>query len=80
MHNETKIKHLIILDKLYRVTDIDFVEMTLKACDTDKTIDDVPAEEVFDVTDFRDFHITLHNWHGEVIDFEDYVKNRKLKS
>lgn len=67
-------------DKLYSVEKISFYDFTVIAAETDKTIDDVPAEEVFDVTDFKDFHITLNNFHGEVVNFENYVKNRKLKS
>lgn len=64
-------------DKLYSVEKISFYDFTVIAAETDKTISDVPAEEVFDISDFREFHVTLNNWHGEVIDFQDYVKNRK---
>ena len=80
--NETKIKFIKIADdsKLYSVERISFYDFTVYAKETDLTIGDVPAEEVFDVTDFKDFKVTLRNWHGNVIDFAEYAKNRKVKS
>ena len=50
------------------------------AKEIDLTISDVPVEEVFDITDLKEFKITLRNWHGNVVDFVNYVKNRKLRS
>ena len=44
------------------------------------TISDVPEKEVFDITDLKEFKVTLRNWHGNVVDFIEYVKNRKLRS
>lgn len=78
--NETRIKYLLIVDKLYEIEKISFYYFTVSAKETDKTISDVPAEEIFDITDFKDFKITLRNWHGNVVDFAEYVKNRKLRS
>lgn len=47
--------------------------MNIEADETDLTVDDVPAEEVFDVQDFKDFRIALMNKAGnkmaEIIDF-----------
>ena len=59
---------------------ISFYNFTVVAKETDLTIGDVPAEEVFDITDFRDFKVTLRKGHGNVVNFADYVKNRKTES
>ena len=76
--NETRIKYILVVDKLYEVEKISFFDFSVQAKETDKTIDDVPAEEVFELTDLKEFNITLRNWHGNVVDFVDYVKNRKM--
>lgn len=78
--NDTKIKYIKVVDKLYEVEDISFFYFTVTAKETDETISDVPANEIFDITDFPEFRITLHNWQGNVIDFVKYVKNRKSES
>ena len=78
--NETRIKYIRVLDKLYEIEKISFYYFTVTAKETDLTISDVPIEEIFDITDFKDFKITLRNWHGNVVDFVNYVKNRKLRS
>lgn len=59
---------------------ISFYDFTVVAKETDLTVGDVPAEEVFDITDFRDFRIKLRNWHGNLVDFKNYVENQKMKS
>ena len=66
------------MDKLYEVEKISFFDFSVQAKETDKTISDVPAEEVFDLTDFKEFHVTLRNWHGNLVDFKKYVENRKI--
>lgn len=68
------------MDKLYEVENISFSYFTVNARQTDKTIDDVPENEVFDITDFPEFKITLHNWKGKVIDFLEYVKSKNRSS
>lgn len=67
-------------NKIYEVEKISFYDFSVQAKETDKTILDVPAEEVFDLTDFKDFKVKLRNWHGNVVDFMEYVKNRKMDS
>ena len=59
---------------------ISFYDFTVVAKETDLTVGDVSAEEVFDITDFRDFRIKLRNWHGNLVDFKNYVENQKMKS
>ena len=80
--NETRIKYIKIADdsKLYSVEKISFYDFTVVAKETDMTISDVPEKEVFDITDLKEFKVTLRNWHGNVVDFVNYVKNRKLRS
>lgn len=76
MRVRTKIEYLMVQDKLYRVTDIDFAEMRLEASECDLTAALVPEETVFRLEDFKDFRIKLRNWQGLVVNFADYVKNR----
>ena len=78
--NETKIKYILVCAKLYEVERISFFDFSVQAKETDKKISDVPAEEVFDLTDFKDFKVKLRNWHGNVVNFMEYVENRKVKS
>lgn len=68
------------MDKLYKVTEINFSNLTLEASECDLLISDVADGEVFNVEDFKEFHIKLHNWTGKVIDFSEFIKNRKVKS
>lgn len=72
----TKIEFLLVPDKLYRVTDIDFAEMRLEASECDLTAALVPEETVFRLEDFKDFLVILRNYQGLVVNFADYVKNR----
>lgn len=75
--NDTRIKYISIFDKLYEVEHISFYYFTVEAKETDLTIDDVPAAQVFNITDFREFKIKLHNWQGNVVDFAEYVRDSK---
>lgn len=76
--NTTKIKYIKVLDKMYEVQDISFYDFSVTAAETELQITDVPAQEIFDISDFKEFHVTLRNWHGNVVDFIEYVKNRKM--
>ena len=71
--NNTRIKYLKLQDKLYKVFHISFYFMNIEADETDLTTDDVPAEEVFDVQEFKEFRVALMNKTGnkvaEIIDF-----------
>lgn len=70
---------MLVMDKLYEVTDLNFADMRIEGAETDLQLSDVPVEEVFSITDFKDFDIKLRNWHGMVVTFSDYVKKRKIK-
>lgn len=70
--NETKIKYIIISnsDKLYEVKKISFYDFSIKAVETDLKIADVPEEEVFDISEFKDFRVTLKNKGvGKIVEF-----------
>lgn len=70
------------MDKLYKVTDIDFSAPTLEAKETDLKVTDVPDSEVFPIEDFSDFKVRLINGCGvaKVIDFEKWKGRMGTKS
>lgn len=78
--NDTKIKFIKVVDKLYEVERISFYDFLVEAKETDLTVDDAPEEEVFDFNYFKEFKIKLRNCHGNIVDLAEYVKNRKVKS
>ena len=60
--NNTKIKYLSVADtKIYKVTDIDFHNLTIEATETNLSIADVPENEVFPVEEFGEFRVRLIN-------------------
>ena len=51
--------------KIYKVTDIDFCDMTIEASETDLSIADVPEDEVFLIEELLvGYRITLINSNG----------------
>lgn len=70
--NDTKIKYIKIdnIDKLYGVEKISFYDFSIKAIETDLKASDVPEEEVFDISEFKDFRVTLKNKSvGKIVEF-----------
>ena len=69
--NDTKIKYLSVADsKIYKVTDIDFGNLTIKANETDLSIEDVLKTELWDVSEFKDYRVTLKNKGvGKIVEF-----------
>lgn len=60
--NDSKMKYISVAEsKIYKVTDIDFCDLTIEAARTDLSIADVPENEVFPIEDFREFRIRLCN-------------------
>ena len=60
--NNTKIQYISVADtKIYKVTDINFRNLTIKASETDLSIDDVPENEVFPIEEFGEFRVRLIN-------------------
>ena len=77
--NNTKIKYLKVIDKIYEITRISFFYMTIEASETDLTIDDVPEDEVWDLEEFKNYRVKLVNngGMGEIVDFSDWVNRCK---
>ena len=79
--NDTKIQYLSVANtKIYKVSDIDFHNLTIEAAETDLSIGDIPESEVFPIEELLgEYRIKLHNGGnvmGEVIDFAEWVKMR----
>ena len=72
--NDTKIKYIRIgnADKLYKVEKISFYDFSIKAVETDLKIGDVAENEIFDISEFKDFRVVLKN--GNVDNIVEFVK------
>lgn len=75
--NDTRIQYLLVGDKLYQVIHIDFSDLTLEARECDLSVGDVPENEIFLLEEFEEFKITLRNGEGKVVDFAEWVENKK---
>jgi len=77
--NNTKIQYLSVADKIYKVTAIDFHNLTIEAARTDLSIADVPENEVFPIEEFGEFRVRLCNdgRMGAIVDFVEWIKARE---
>lgn len=75
--NDTRIKYLLVVDKIYEVVNIDFSDLILEAREFDLDVCDVPESEVFCLEDFGEFKVTLRNEHGKVVNFEEWVEGHR---
>lgn len=77
--NITKIKYIKVLHKVYRVTDISFSDMTIKAVEADASIADIPDNEIYKLTELSEFCITLVNAGGlaKIIDIDAWKREHK---
>ena len=75
----SKIKYIKVLHKVYRITDISFSAMTIRAVEADASIAEIPEDEMFNVAELSEFRITLINNGGlaKVIDFEVWKREHK---
>ena len=81
IENDTKIKYLSVADtKIYKVTNIDFCNLTIEAKQTDLNIGDVPESELWDISYFEDFRVRLVNRKGEakIIDMAEWLDQHSL--
>lgn len=77
--NNTKIKYLKLPgNKIYKVTDISFLHMEIRATESPPSAASIPEDEIWDVEEFKKYKITLINNGGcaEIVDFNAY-KSRK---
>lgn len=78
--NDTKIKYISVADtKIYKVTNIDFCNLTIEAKQTDLNIDDVDESELWDISYFEDFRVRLVNCSGktEIVDMAEWLEENK---
>ena len=77
--NISKIKYLSVADKIYKVTAIDFHNLTIEAARTDLSIADIPENEVFPIEEFGEFRVRLCNdgRMGAIVDFAEWIKDRE---
>lgn len=59
--NDIRIKYLQLSDKLYKVEKISFYDFSIKAIEIDLKISDVPEEEIFSISNFKEFRVILKN-------------------
>lgn len=79
--NNTRIQYLLVGDKLYQVTHIDFSELTIEAREIDMDVGDVLENEIFLLEDFGEFKVTLRKrgGGGKVVDFAEWVEGHGNK-
>lgn len=72
--NDTKIKYIkkSNTNKIYKVEKISFYDFSIKAVETDLKADDVPEEEIWDISGFKEFRVTLRN--GNVNNIVEFPK------
>ena len=71
-----EIKYIDVFGKLYQVININFADLILEAKETSLKNSDVAEENIFKLSDFKEFKVRLQNYGGNVINFAEYVKNR----
>lgn len=73
--NISKIKYILISDKIYKVTSIDWQHLTLEAEEAGLYVDDVPENEVWDILDLEEFRVRLVNdkKKADVIDMAEWM-------
>lgn len=79
--NNTKIKYIQVSQNIYKILEISLSDMTIKAIETDVSIADIPESEMFNITDLREFRITLVNNGGQadIIEFNVWKKEHNNK-
>lgn len=72
--NDTKIKYIRIgdADKIYEVEEISFYDFNIKAVETDLKVGNVAENEIFDISEFKDFKVTLKN--GKVDNIVEFLR------
>ena len=60
---DTKIKYIKIgsTNKIYKVERISFYDFSINALETDLKVGDVAENEIFDISEFKEFRVSLKN-------------------
>lgn len=74
--NISKIKYISVSGKIYEVTSINLLHLTLEAEETGLSVFDVPEVELWNISDLEEFEIRLVNSSGgaDVIDMAEWIK------
>lgn len=74
-------KYLSVENRIYEITRISFFYMSIEAAQTNLTMNDVPENETWDISEFKNYKVKLINNGGqaEVIDFKEWLENYNLK-
>lgn len=74
-------KYISVADKLYKIRKISFYYMTVEAVETNLKMDDVPDNEVWDISEFEHYKVKLVNngVQAEIIDFNGWKEKHDLK-
>lgn len=72
--SDTRIKYIKICgtDKIYKVEKISFYDFSIRAVETDLKVGDVAENEVFNISGFKEFRVTLKN--GNVDNIVEFVR------
>lgn len=75
--NITQIKYIKVIDKLYRVTDISFIDMSIHAVETTSAAG-ILQNTVFGLEELKDFRIRLVNNGGaaDIIEFGTWKRQK----
>lgn len=79
--NDTKIKYLLVVNKIYEVTSINWLHLCIEAKETNLSVGDVEESDIWDIAEFEDFKIRLVNGDGvaKVVDFGEWkVRNKRV--
>lgn len=79
-NNNTKIKYLQVQDKIYKVTALHLFYMSIEAEETGLSAGEVPPEELFDISGFKDYRIRLSNAKDrtDTVNMEKWKQGRAL--
>jgi hypothetical protein len=81
--NNTRIKYIQVENKVYKISDISFFDFHINAREigTDKAV--IPVEEIFDISELKEFKIKLANKNGqaEIVSLDKWKrgKNKQMK-
>lgn len=79
MSNNTKIKYLKLPgNKIYKITDISFFHMEIRATESLSSAASIPEDEIWDISEFKNYKITLINNGGRavIVDYNAFLSQK----